>query len=87
MAAIKTDGNESIYAKGSLNRDFSIMADETAGRTTWEIISTSGKLIDRGQVTSNGNWIAVNHKPLKRGLYLVRITTKGTAKTFKKTAE
>ena len=87
MAAIKTDGNESIYAKGSLNRDFSIMADETAGRTTWEIISTSGKLIDRGQVTSNGNWIAVNHKPLKRGLYLVRITTKGAAKTFKKTAE
>lgn len=87
MAAIKTDGNESIYAKGSLNRDFSIMANETAGRTTWEIISTSGKLIDRGQVTSNGNWIAVNHKPLKRGLYLVRITTKGAAKTFKKTAE
>ena len=87
IATIKTDGNESIHAKGSLNKGFSIMVDETAGCTTWEIISTSGKHIDRGQVTSNGNWIAVNHKSLKRGLYLVKITTKGAVKTFKNIAE
>lgn len=75
---------EGICMKGSLNKDFSILVD---GEATWEIVDINGKTVDRGSIAAGGTWTPILHRPLARGIYLVRITSKNATKATKQIAK
>ena len=87
IKTIATTTDDNIAIKGSLNAALSVKTDASASTALWEIINMNGKTIDRGHVSSNGNWTEIHHKPLDRGIYLVRITTKQITKTYKQVAK
>ena len=87
IKTIASTSDKDIVLKGSLNTTLSVKTDASTGSALWEIVNMNGKTIDRGHVTSNGNWTEIHHKPLNRGIYLIRITNKQTTKTYKQVAK